>query len=63
MEIERKLGRLRKKIRNQEKIYVENAKLVGTTISKVTVDELFKFKQYDLVMFDEVSMAYITQLV
>lgn len=63
VEIERKLGRLRKKIRNQEKIYVENAKLVGTTISKVTVDELFKFKQYDLVMFDEVSMAYVTQLV
>lgn len=62
VDIEKKLGYLRGKIREQEKIYVAKAKLIGTTISKVTVDSLFKYEQYDLVMFDEVSMAYVTQL-
>lgn len=62
VEIEKKLGHIRGKIREQEKIYVSGAKLVGTTISKVTVDSIFEYAQYDLVMFDEVSMAYVTQL-
>ena len=62
VEIEKKLGFLRGKIREQEKIYVSKAKLVGTTISKVIVDSIFESSQYDLVMFDEVSMAYVTQL-
>lgn len=62
IEIEKKLGHVRSKIREQEKIYVAQARLVGTTISKVIVDGLFESKQYDLVMFDEVSMAYVTQI-
>ena len=36
--------------------------MVATTISKATIDHLFDEKRYDLVMFDEVSMAYVTQI-
>lgn len=36
--------------------------IIATTISKITIDELFDSK-YDVVMFDEVSMAYVPQLI
>ena len=63
VQIEKQLAKYRKKIRDEEKKNVTKAKIIGTTISKITVDKLFEYKMYDLVMFDEVSMAYVTQLV
>lgn len=60
--IEKELKSLRGKIRSQEIKYVACADMVATTISKATIDHLFDEKRYDLVMFDEVSMAYVTQI-
>lgn len=63
VDIEKQIKSIRNKIHAEEKRYVEEAKLVGTTISKVTVDSVFEERQYDVVMFDEVSMAYVTQII
>lgn len=63
VDIEKQIKTIRNKIHVEEKRYVAGAKLVGTTISKVTVDSVFEDRQYDVVMFDEVSMAYVTQII
>lgn len=62
-QIEKELKKLRAEVRAGERYYVSKAKMVATTISKVTVDSLFDEKTYDIVMFDEVSMAYVPQIV
>lgn len=63
VDIEKEIKTIRNKIHTEEKKYVAKAKLVGTTISKVIVDSVFSERQYDVVMFDEVSMAYVTQII
>lgn len=62
-QIEKKLHALRADVRNEERQYADRANLVATTISKVTIDPLFDEKEYDIVMFDEVSMAYVPQII
>lgn len=61
--IEKKIKKIREKIRKEERYYVEKAQLIGTTISRATVDPMFEERQFDLVMFDEVSMAYVPQVI
>lgn len=63
IEVRKEISKIREQIREQEKCYVEKASVVATTISKVVVDKLFQDKKYDVVMFDEVSMAYVLQVV
>ena len=60
--IEKRLKDIRVKIRMLESRYVEKAQIVATTISKVNIDKLLDGKKYDVVMFDEVSMAYVPQI-
>lgn len=62
-EIEKKIKHVRNDIRKEEKQYAERAQLIGTTISCATVYPIFDSKQFDLVMFDEVSMAYVPQVI
>ena len=57
IEIRKEISKIRGEIREQEQKYVANASVVATTISKVVIDKLFEDKNYDVVMFDEVSMA------
>lgn len=61
--IEKKIKLIRNEIRKEEKRYAEQAQLIGTTISRATIDPLFDMRQFDLVMFDEVSMAYVPQVI
>ncbi len=61
--IEKELKKLRGEIRVEERKYVEKARFVATTISKATIDSLFEEKLFDVVMFDEVSMAYVPQII
>ena len=61
--IEKKIKRIRNEIRKEEKRYAERAQLIGTTISRATIDPIFEMRQFDLVMFDEVSMAYVPQVI
>lgn len=46
-----------------EKKLVAHAQLVATTVSKIYADSLFENMTYDVVMFDEISMAYVPQIV
>lgn len=54
--LELKIKQLRSDIRKEERRYVDKAQLIGTTISRATVDPMFEQRQFDLVMFDEVSI-------
>lgn len=58
-EVEHKIKEIRGEIRKEERKYVERAQVIGTTISRATIDPMFEERQFDLVMFDEVSMAYV----
>ena len=62
-QIERKLAKIRKKIHEEELQYINSAAILGTTISKVSVDPFFEGKQYNTVLFDESSMAYTPQII
>lgn len=62
-EVEHKIKEIRGEIRKEERKYVERAQLIGTTISRATIDPMFEERQFDLVMFDEVSMAYVPQVI
>lgn len=62
-QIEKDLKKLRGEVRSEERHYVEKASFVATTISKVIIDPLFNEASFDVVMFDEVSMAYVPQIV
>lgn len=62
-QIERQLAKIRKKIHEEELQYINNASILGTTISKVSVDPFFEGKQYNTVLFDESSMAYTPQII
>ena len=63
IDIKKEINKIRSEIHDQEQYYVNNASIIATTISKVTVDKLFENKTYDVVLFDEVSMAYVLQIV
>lgn len=61
--VEKELKKCRTSIREKEAFYASRANMVATTVSKLVVDHVFENVKYDLVMFDEVSMAYVTQLI
>lgn len=62
LQIEKEIKAIRTKVKDAEKEYVSNARLVATTVSKIYMDSLFDLKKYDVVMFDEASMAYVPQI-
>jgi hypothetical protein len=61
--LEKQIKKLREVISKEERRYAESSQLIATTISKATVHPMFEDRQYDLVMFDEVSMAYVPQVI
>ncbi len=62
-DVEHKIKEIRIEIRKEERKYVQRAQVIGTTISRATIDPMFNERQFDLVMFDEVSMAYVPQVI
>lgn len=63
IEIRKKLNKIREKLLEQEKQLVQNAAFVATTVSKAVVDKTLYTQKFDVVIFDEASMAYIPQVV
>ena len=63
IEIRKKLNKIREKLLVQEKELVQNAAFVATTVSKIVVDKAMYTQKFDVVIFDEASMAYIPQVV
>ncbi|MDX5475145.1 MAG: AAA domain-containing protein [Bacillaceae bacterium] len=61
LEVESKLSRLQEKIRQKELKIIDEAKIIGTTLAKAARDKNIYEKDYDVVILDEASMAYIPQ--
>ncbi|MFC0477533.1 AAA domain-containing protein [Robertmurraya beringensis] len=62
LEVEKKLVQVLDKIRTKEMMFVKDAEVIGTTLAKAASDPAIYEKEYDLVIIDEVSMAYIPQV-
>ncbi|MFD4705467.1 AAA domain-containing protein [Gottfriedia sp. NPDC058432] len=60
--IQNKLNKIRGEIREKEKELIDQAKVIGTTLSKCSIDPLIYLRQFDLVIVDEISMAYTPQI-
>ncbi|MDD7281916.1 MAG: AAA domain-containing protein [Erysipelotrichaceae bacterium] len=63
VKIEKELKEINSKVKLLETSLASDAKLLATTISRVSVNSIFDDKKYDVVMFDEVSMAYVPQVI
>ncbi len=61
LEIETKIARILDKIRQKELELLKEAKLVGTTLAKAASDSAVYEQDFDLVILDEASMAYVPQ--
>ncbi|QED47143.1 AAA domain-containing protein [Cytobacillus dafuensis] len=61
LHIEKKLGSILDKIRQKELEFLKEAKVIGTTLAKAASDSAIYEKEFDLVIVDEASMAYIPQ--
>lgn len=63
VEIQERLNEIRHQLSDEEKMAVNNAQIVATTVSKAVVDKTIYEGKFDVVIFDEASMAYIPQIV
>lgn len=63
VEIGQRLTQIRRNLDEEEKNAVDQAKFVATTVSKAIADKTIFNGEYDTVIFDEASMAYIPQVV
>lgn len=63
IQIEHRLSEIRRALSDEEKVAVKAARFVATTVSKAVIDSLIREIKFDVVIFDEASMAYIPQIV
>ncbi|MBU8877369.1 AAA family ATPase [Bacillus sp. FJAT-29790] len=61
LEIEKKLASVLEKIRQKEIQFLKEAMVIGTTLAKAANDAAIYEKDFDLVIVDEASMAYVPQ--
>ena len=62
IEVEKKLARIQEKIRQKETSFISDAKIIGTTLAKAANDASIFEQEYDFVIIDEASMAYVPQI-
>jgi len=60
--LQSQLSKMRLQSKEIEKDLVDDAKVIGTTLSKSASDSLLYNRQFDLIIVDEISMAYVPQL-
>jgi len=63
VEIEEELRKIRKNLSEEEHAVVKKARFVATTVSKAVVDAVIYNNMFDVVIFDEASMAYLPQVI
>lgn len=63
LKIDRRIASIRIALAEEEKQIVHDADFIATTITKATTDTAISEQRFDVVMFDEASMAYIPQVV
>jgi hypothetical protein len=61
LELETKIARVLEKIRQKELKFIQDAFIVGTTLAKAAGDSAIYEKEFDIVILDEASMAYVPQ--
>lgn len=61
LKLETKVARILEKIRQKEVDFLEEASIIGTTLAKAAMDPAIYEKEYDVVIVDEASMAYVPQ--
>ncbi|MGG1397200.1 AAA domain-containing protein [Bacillus salipaludis] len=61
LELETKIAKVLEKIRQKELQFVKDAQIVGTTLAKAASDASIYEKDFDVVILDEASMAYVPQ--
>ncbi|MDN3016308.1 AAA domain-containing protein [Paenibacillus sp. BSR1-1] len=61
LELEIKIAKVLEKIRQKEIEFVKNAYIVGATLAKAASDPVIHDKDFDVVILDEASMAYVPQ--
>ena len=61
LEVEKELAQVLEKIRKKEAGLVKKAGILGTTLAKAATDSSIYGQDYDLVIVDEASMAYVPQ--
>ena len=61
--IEKELSEIRKSLQHEEREAVRKAQFVATTVSKAIIDVVVNERKFDVVIFDEASMAYVPQIV
>lgn len=62
-DIKNQLKGIRALLKSEEQELIKSASVVATTVSKIYADLLFENMAFDVVMFDEVSMAYVPQII
>ena len=62
IQVEKELNEIRRELRAAESQCVRNAKFVATTVSEAIVDKEIRNGAFDVVIFDEASMATIPQI-
>ena len=62
IQVEKELNEIRRELRTAESQCVRNGKFVATTVSKAIVDKEIRNGAFDVVIFDEASMATIPQI-
>jgi superfamily I DNA and/or RNA helicase len=62
LDLEIKIARALEKIRQKEIEFVKEASVVGTTLAKAASDPSIYEREFDIVILDEASMAYIPQI-
>jgi AAA domain len=60
--LDKQLLQLRDQWKKEEEKVMEEAKIIGTTLSKAAVDPMIYNRTYDIVLVDEASMAYVPQI-
>ncbi len=63
MTVRQEIARVSKSLQTEEERYAGRAKILATTVSRLYSNKIFEDKQYDVVMFDEASMAYVPQVI
>ncbi|MGP7815815.1 AAA domain-containing protein [Niallia sp. 01092] len=61
LKLEEKLALVLEKIRKREVQFVKKAMIIGTTLAKAATDPTIYEEEFDLVLVDEASMAYVPQ--
>ena len=63
VENEERIAEIRSFLSEEEEKSVHDANFVATTVSKTVADKALYLQKFDVVIFDEASMAYIPQIV